>query len=156
MIKKQLLPLTLVLLLISAFGCKSKIKQQDDDIYSRHLQRHVKLTIISTPMPDDKNDLNLLILNDGQEMGQFRVKEILDSLYKKKLIKPLLIVAVHAGDRMKEYGVAEYPDYLKRGDKADNYDAFINIVSFCKEKCRDKKIQVCCHCRMFTRWFIGF
>ena len=107
-------------------ACKNKIKQQDDELYSRHLQRQVKLTVITTPMPDDKSDLNLLILNDGQDMGQLRVKEIIDSLYKKKLIKPLLVVGVHAGDRMKEYGVSDNPDFLNRGDKAGYYDAFID------------------------------
>jgi enterochelin esterase-like enzyme len=126
MINKNVSALALALLLITTPGCKSKIKQQDDEMYSRHLQRHVKLTIISTPMPDDKTELNLLILNDGQEMGQLNVKEILDSLYRKNLIKPLLIVGVHAGDRMKEYGVGDHPDFLKRGDKAEYYDAFIN------------------------------
>ena len=143
MIKKQILPIILVLLLISAFGCKSKIKQQDDEIYSRHLQRHVKLTIISTPMPDDKAEMNLLILNDGQEMGQFRVKEIIDSLYKQKLIKPLLAVGVHAGDRMKEYGVAGYPDFLNRGDKAGFYDDFINneLYPFAKKNAGVRKFK---------------
>ena len=126
MITKTQYTIIVLLLLISGLSCKNKIKQQDDELYSRHLQRQVKLTIISTPMPDDKNDLNLLILNDGQEMGQFRIKEIIDSLYKKKLIKPLLIVGVHAGDRMKEYGVEGYPDFLQRGDKAGYYDDFIN------------------------------
>ncbi|MBK7123442.1 MAG: hypothetical protein IPH68_11905 [Chitinophagaceae bacterium] len=77
-------------------------------MYSRHLQRQVKLTIISTPMPDDKTELNLLILNDGQDMEKLGVKEALDSLYKKGLIRPLLIVGVHAGDREQEYGVAGY------------------------------------------------
>lgn len=115
-----------VLAIVLATGCKKKIKQQDDEIYSRHLQRQVKLTIITTPMPDDKNDLNLLILNDGQDMRQLRVKEIVDSLYKKELIKPLLVVGVHAGDRMKEYGVTDNPDFLKRGDKAGFYDEFID------------------------------
>ena len=107
MIKITKRPLIALLLLISAFSCKSKIKQQDDELYSRHLQRQVKLTIISTPMPDDKSEMNLLLLNDGQEMGQFRIKEIVDSLYSKNLIKPLLVVGIHAGDRMKEYGVAD-------------------------------------------------
>lgn len=126
MIKKARYISIAVLLLISALGCKSKIKQQDDELYSRHLQRQVKLTVINTPMPDEKTEMNLLILNDGQDMGQLRVKEIIDSLYKKKLIKPLLIVGVHAGDRMKEYGVSDNPDFLKRGDKAGFYDAFID------------------------------
>lgn len=143
MIKKHLPALTLVLLLVTALSCKNKIKQQDDEIYSRHLQRQVKLTIISTPMPDDKTELNLLILNDGQDMGQFRIKAILDSLYKKDLIKPLLVVGVHAGDRMKEYGVANYPDYLKRGDKADHYDDFINneLYPFAKKNATVRKFK---------------
>jgi enterochelin esterase-like enzyme len=143
MIKKYLLPAVIILVLVTAFSCKSKIKQQDDEIYSRHLQRHVKLTIISTPMPDDKNELNLLILNDGQDMGQLRIKEIMDSLYQKKLIEPLLIVGVHAGDRMQEYGVAEHPDFLKRGDKADQYDAFINneLYPFAKKNATVRKFK---------------
>jgi enterochelin esterase-like enzyme len=133
----------LVLSLFSAFGCKSKIKQQDDEIYSRHLQRHVKLTIISTPMPDEKTELNLLLLNDGQEMGRFRVKEIVDSLYRKKLIKPLLIVGIHASERMKEYGVADYPDFMNRGDKAAYYDKFINdeLYFFAKKKATVRKFS---------------
>ncbi len=141
--KKYLVPLTLVLWLVSAVGCKSKIKQQDDELYSRHLQRQVKLTIISTPMPADKTEMNLLILNDGQETGQFKVREILDSLYSKKLIKPVLIVAVHAGDRMKEYGVSGNPDFLKRGDKADSYDAFINneLYPFAKKNATVRKFK---------------
>jgi len=143
MIIKRLPILTGLLLLLLITSCKSKIKQQDDELYSRHLQRHVKLTIITTPMPDDKNELNLLLLNDGQDMGQFRVKEIVDSLYGKDLIKPLLIVGVHAGDRMKEYGVAGYPDFMSRGDKAEYYDAFINdeLYPYAKKKATVRKFK---------------
>ena len=140
---KFLKPLFPLLLLITAIGCKNKVKQQDDEIYSRHLQRQVKLTIITTPMPADKNDLNLLILNDGQAVGQFKVNEIIDSLYKQKLIKPLLVVAVIAGDRMKEYGVAGYPDYLNRGNKAGYYDDFINneLYPFAKKNATVRKFK---------------
>src|SRR5882757_5916341 len=98
-----------LLAIVTAVGCKKKIKQQEDEIYSRHLQRHVKLTIISTPISDDTRDINLLLLNDGQDLEQFRVKAILDSLYRKKLVKPLVIVGIAAGDRTSEYGVAEMP-----------------------------------------------
>jgi enterochelin esterase-like enzyme len=143
MIKKNLYLPVVILALVTAFSCKSKIKQQDDEIYSRHLQRHVKLTIIHTPLPDDKHELNLLIMNDGQDMGQLRIKDIMDSLYKKKLISPLLIVGVHAGDRTKEYGVAGHPDFLKRGDKADQYDAFINneLYPFAKKNATVRKFK---------------
>jgi len=143
MMMKHIVSLALVLLLISASGCKSKIKQLDDQIYSRHLQRQVKLTIISTPMPADKTELNLLILNDGQEIGQFGVKDIIDSLYKKKLINPVLVVGVHAGDRMKEFGVGDQPDYLKRGDKAADYDEFINdeLFAYAKKNATVRKFK---------------
>ena len=124
-------------------ACKKKIKQQEDEIYSRHLQRHVKLSIINTPMPDDKSELNLLLLNDGQDLEKFRVKEIVDSLYRKKLIEPLIVVGIHAGDRMKEYGVAGFPDYQKHGDKADNYAAFIDdeLYAFTKKKAGVRKFK---------------
>src|SRR5436190_9709140 len=118
MLKNYVPPFCLVLLLFLAIGCTSKIKQLDDEIYSRHLQRHVKLTVISTPMPDDKTELNLLLLNDGQDMGQLRVKETVDSLYRKDLIRPLLIVGIHAGERMREYGVGDHPDFQNHGDMA--------------------------------------
>jgi len=143
--KIRLSSLFFILICTIVVSCKgrNKIIQQKDELYSRHLQRQVKLNIISTPMPDDKADMNLLILNDGQEIGQFRIKEIIDSLYKKDLIKPLLVVAVEAGDRMNEYGVAERPDFLKRGDKADHYDAFINneLYPFAKKNAAVRKFK---------------
>ena len=113
-------------LLIVGTSCTKKIKQREDEIYSRHLQEHVKLTIISTAIPETKNEMNLLILNDGQDADKFRIKIIVDSLYRKKLIAPLLIVAVHAGKREEWYGVAGKPDFENRGKKADKYAAFID------------------------------
>lgn len=142
--KRKHLTLLLLLLMQLAFSnCKSKIKQQDDELYSRHLQRHVKLTIINSPMPDDKSQMNLLLLNDGQDINKFRVKEIVDSLYSKKLIQPVLVVGIHAGDRMREYGVADQPDYQNRGDKAANYDAFIDdeLYPFAKKKAGVRKFN---------------
>jgi predicted alpha/beta superfamily hydrolase len=143
MLKKYLTSFTLITTLFIVIGCKSSVKQQEDELYSRHLQRHVKLTIISTPMPDEKAELNLLLLNDGQDMDQLRAKEIMDSLYRKKLIRPLLIVGIHAGERIKEYGVAGYPDYVNHGDKAEYYDAFINneLYPFAKKKASVRKFN---------------
>lgn len=121
---------------ILATGCGKKIKQVEDEIYSRHLQEHIKLTIISTPPPDDKSDFNLLLLNDGQDMDKLRVKLILDSLNKKKLIKPLIVVGIHAVNRNETFGVAGMPDYLQRGSKADKYASFIDneLYDFVKKK----------------------
>ena len=109
-----------------AASCSSKIKQTNDDIYSRHLQKHIHLTIISTPAPGDRNSFNLLLLNDGQDMDKLRVKQIVDSLYKKKMIQPLVIVGIEALNRADEYGVAGYTDYQKNGASAEKYDDFID------------------------------
>ena len=56
----------------------------------------------------------------------FGLKVIVDSLYRKKLIAPLLVVAVHAGKREEWYGVAGKPDFKNRGKRADKYAAFID------------------------------
>jgi enterochelin esterase-like enzyme len=143
MLKKHLQPFFILVLLLSAVSCKKKIKQQEDQLYSRHLQRQVKLTIITTPLPDDKSTLNLLLLNDGQDIDKFHIKEIVDSLYSKKLIQPLVIVGITAGDRKKEYGVSGYPDFMNRGDKADKYAAFIDdeLYPFAKKNAGVRKFK---------------
>lgn len=76
-------------------GCNPKTKENKDEIYSRHLQKHISLTIVSTPVPKNKSDFNLLVLNNGQDMKQANIAQIVDSLYRKKLLSPLIIVGVH-------------------------------------------------------------
>jgi len=136
--------ITCLSLFVLFLSCKNKsVKEQEDSLYSRHLQRKVTLKIWNTALPSDKNELNLLLLNDGQDAKAIRVKEILDSLDKAGQIMPLLIVGIEAGDRMQEYGVAGKPDYEKRGSKADNYDAFINdeLYFFIKKKAGVRKFK---------------
>jgi enterochelin esterase-like enzyme len=132
------------LIVLYAFAsCKNNIKETSDSVYSRHLQQHIKLTILNTPVPDDKNSFNLLLLNDGQDIEKLRVKEIVDSLYKKKLIQPLVVVAIHADDRMKEYGVSDYPDYKNNGADAAKYSAFVydELYFFIKKKTGVRKFN---------------
>ena len=51
--------------------------------------------------------------------------EVLDSLYEKQAIQPFVLVAIHAGDRIQEYGTAAQADYLQRGSKAGLYTDFV-------------------------------
>ncbi len=124
-------------------SCGSKIKQNKDSVYSRHLQKHIDLTILSTPVPKDKSSFNLLLLNDGQDLEQLRVKKIMDSLNSKKLLQPLVVVAINAFDRMQEYGVAGYPDYQNNGIAAEKYAAFIDdeLISFIKKNSGVRKFN---------------
>jgi len=129
-------------LLILLFACKH-VKQTDDDLYSRHLQHSLKLHILHTPPPSDRSQYNLLIINDGQDLEKLRVKESMDSLYKAGKILPLVVIGVEAGDRMKEYGVTDKPDYLGRGWRAGFYDAFINdeLYPYAKKNSGVRKFQ---------------
>ncbi len=142
---KQLFKLTTALLAMAfmLLSCSKKIKQQGDEIYSRHLQQHIKLAIISTPMPDDKSEINLLLLNDGQDIEQLKVKETIADLYKKKLIQPVIIVGIKANNRNDIYGVAGYPDYENRGSKADKYAQFIDneLYAFIKKRAGVRKFN---------------
>ena len=125
------------------FGCGNKIKQNEDKVYSRHLQKQMELVIISTPVPSDKSDFNLLILNDGQDLENLRVQSIMDSLWKKKLIKPLLVVGIKTNDRNDLYGVAGMPDYETNGKSAEKYSNFINneLLAYVKKMSGARKFQ---------------
>ncbi len=129
--------------LIFFASCASKTKVIKDEIYSRHLQQHIKLTIVSTPVPENKNDFNLLLLNDGQDLEKLRVKEIVDSLFGKKLIQPLVVVAIHPANRMQEYGVAGIPDYQNNGAAAAKYSNFIinELLPYVKKQSTVKKFN---------------
>lgn len=102
------------------------VTAQELTIKSTPLDRDVTVTLL---MPDEAGvvePLHLLLLNDGQEIENLHLTDTLENLYERNCIKPVLIVAIHAGEeRIREYGIAGQPDYKKRGDKADFYTQFI-------------------------------
>ncbi len=124
-------------------ACRKKAEQQEDTLYSKHLQRNVKLTIIHTPIPEDPATLNLLILNDGQLAAALGLRQSLDSLYREKQIPPLLIVAVHADNRYKEFGMAALSKKGNAGEKADHYESFINneLYPYARKKAGVRKFN---------------
>jgi enterochelin esterase family protein len=95
-------------------------------INSGLLKREVTCTIL---MPDEKEiagPLSLLLMNDGQELENLGLSQTLEQLYNTNRIKPLVVVAIHAGeDRLQEYGVAGRSDFKSRGARADLYTQFI-------------------------------
>lgn len=67
----------------------------------------------------------VLFFNDGQDMEAVRLAETLTRLYASQTIPSLIVVAIHAGERLQEYGTANHPDYRNRGSKAHLYTNFI-------------------------------
>lgn len=113
-------------LLLIFCACHRGSKIDTDEIYSRHLQHKVKLSILHTKAPNDRADLNLLIINDATFIDRLQVKKIFDSLNKLKKLKPLVIIGVEAVDKKAEYGVSDKPDFQGQGSRAALYDDFIN------------------------------
>ncbi len=97
--------LFLFIVTIFTFSCKSSVKQKEDSVYSRHLQRKVPITIISTKMPDKKEDMNLLLFSNSSLLEEVRAKKIIDSLIKNNLIQPLILVAFEGNKS--DYGIEE-------------------------------------------------
>lgn len=132
-------------LFLLALSCQQQTPsgKRQDKIYSRHLQEHIPLTIINTPLPDDQSDWNLLLLNDGQDMEKLGLEKMIANLYKEKKIGPLIIVGIHATDRMQQYGISGKPDFASRGSKADHYSDFIGkeLIPFIRKQSGVKKFR---------------
>ncbi len=133
--------LAILWLILVSLSCRSKIKEQEDDVYSRHLQRHVKLRIITTPMPSDKSEMNLLLINGVSEMRKMDLKELVDSLYKKKFIEPLVIVGV--GGEEEEFGLSGLGEPGKSATKPEKYNDFYSseLYPFIKKKVAVRKFK---------------
>lgn len=94
-----------------------------DDLFSAALKHNIKLEVILPPWYDETPQFSfkVLFINDGQSLHRVKMKEALLSCYFDKSIPPIIIVGIHAHDRMQEYGIAGAPDYKARGNKADKY-----------------------------------
>ena len=110
--------------------------QRDDSLYSVVLNRTVRLDIILPPgQPPTDALYPVLYLNDGQDLARLKMSAVLDSLYEKRAIQPFVLVAIHAGERLQEYGTAAQADYMGRGSKAGLYTDFVltELISYIRK-----------------------
>ncbi len=68
----------------------------------------------------------VLYFNDGQDMRAIHLLDTLMLLYSRRFIPSIVVVAVYAGERLQEYGIAAQPDYRNRGSKAGQYAKFLS------------------------------
>ena len=104
---------------------QSVLAQQTLVIHSNVLERKVTIDCFLPVNTAATAPLSLLLINDGQNMKELGLTGMLEELMVRKAITPLLCVAVHAGNRMMEYGAACRPDYMGRGAKAGLYTHFV-------------------------------
>ena len=88
------------------------------------LDRDVMIDVYRPAVPPWRL-LNLVIFNDGQDLPHMDFEEQLREAFREGTLAPVIIVGVHAGDRMREYGTSGRPDYKGRGDQADSYENFL-------------------------------
>lgn len=94
-------------------------------IKSNFLQREVTVDFY-LPRNIHPSQLSLLLINDGQNLKEMMLDEVLDNMMASNQIKPVMCAGIHAGeDRKNEYGTAQVLDYEGRGARAKEYQQFI-------------------------------
>lgn len=72
------------------------------------------------------SEINLLLINDGQDLPKFKFDEMLDEMYESGSIAPVFCVGIHCGkERRMEYGTSDILDYAGRGAKAKLHKQFV-------------------------------
>ncbi len=101
--------------------------QQLQNFPSAHLGREVRVDVFLPPQYYDRSGKQypVLFFNDGQDMEMTGMADTLQRLYGAAQLRHLVVIAVHAGDRIQEYGTAGRPDYKNRGSKAAAYNRFL-------------------------------
>lgn len=99
------------------------IKKHSLDFHSVKLKRVVRYDLYF-PAVRTKG-LSCLIFNDGQDLGAMNTTATLNRMFGSGQIDNFLLIGIHAGDRMQEYGTVSQPDYAGRGSKAKAYTQFI-------------------------------
>jgi len=100
---------------------------RDTTLDSSFLGRPVRLDVVLPPGHDPiaATPYPVLYLNDGQDLWRLRLPATLRALYREQLLQPFVLVAIHAHERIQEYGTAAQPDYLARGSRAGQYTDFL-------------------------------
>ena len=74
----------------------------------------------------DRRTYPVLIANDGQDIEAIGLVRAIDSLVAGGRMRPIIVVAVHAGDdRLQNYGTAGQPNAQGLGAAASAYEQFV-------------------------------
>ncbi len=111
-------------LLGSIASRKQKLLVRSYLMPSEHLGRDVMVDVYRPALPPWRL-MNLAVFNDGQDLERMNLREQLQTAFKEHTLSPTVVIGVHAGDRMREYGTTGRPDYKGRGDQAGAYEYFL-------------------------------
>ncbi|MEO6718750.1 MAG: alpha/beta hydrolase-fold protein [Ferruginibacter sp.] len=115
---------------------KPGITTNNHILNSKFLKRELKVDCYLPIDGINHSDINLLLINDGQDLVTMKFEEILENLYRHNEISPLLCIGLHcSADRRNEYGTSRILDYKGRGTTALAYSRFIfeELLPFIRE-----------------------
>lgn len=100
---------------------------QEHQYKSLFLQRGVRLNVFVPSNYDKKKGKSypIIFFNDGQDMAALEMETTLNRLIQNRKIRPAIIVTIHAGNRMHEYGTVTLKDYQNRGHLSESYQQFV-------------------------------
>lgn len=101
------------------------MKVKKHQIQSIRLNRTVVIdAYLPTGFQPDES-LPILVLNDGQDAALLKLENTYKVWHQNKKNLRFLLFAVHASERIREYGVAGIADFKGRGDLAADYALFM-------------------------------
>ena len=134
---------------------RSIIVQESIELGSAALGRKVNVDIYlphrGTLLTED---VTLLLINDGQDLEKMGLTGVLEDLYSRHLLAPVVCAGIHAGPERKiEYGTAGIPDFLGRGARAADYTQFVlqQVVPGVQAHCKLSRFKE----KAFLGWSLG-
>ncbi len=96
------------------------------EIFADYLDRKIRIDVYLPRNLKHNRDVQVLLVNDGQDLPKMPFVDMLEELYEAEAIKPLVVVAMHCSpERRLEYGTADVLDFLQRGSRARYYRKFV-------------------------------
>jgi len=96
------------------------------ELFSEYLDRTVILDAYLPGNIANPANITLLLINDGQDLPKMPFAPMLDGLYARGEIEPILAVGMYCNDdRRLEYGTADLLDFLNRGSRAKYHRKFV-------------------------------
>jgi enterochelin esterase-like enzyme len=106
-------------------------------IPSAYLNREVTIDAYLPAGIQNPAELELLLINDGQDLPQMPFSQILNNLFNTGQVQPLVCIGIYCGpDRKMEYGTARQAHYAGWGASAGLYTQFVleELLPFIRSK----------------------
>lgn len=111
-----------------AFGTRDRVEVERLPPFESRILGETRIIDVFLPRgyrTDGQVPYPVLYANDGQDMTTVDLGGILDSLQEAGAMAPVLVVAIHATDRVQDYGTSGVRNAQGLGVRAERYQRFL-------------------------------